>query len=266
MAVLAGMGLVLVSSIGTLVAGQAVPAWCQYVPASFQGVACRGSSTGCSCESFCNEQKDANNPECCGCGDAGAGAQQSAGATPVSQMYMLRGSSANLLQRQNGTESGTISAPPSSEIEALAAWRASAVHAEGPTGGATAVHASGGSQAQWHHGSATVVHAGGSGSATVVHAGGSGGSATYTSGSSSSSGGDSTSGDSTDGGSSATYSSGSSAGATYSGSSGATVVHTGGTVVQPGGATVVHHGGAAGGVTAAHHSGAHGSATVVHRR
>merc|ERR1712217_804101 len=53
-------------------AGQFVPAWCQYVPVSFQGVACRGSSAGCSCQSLCNGHKDVNNPECCGCGDGGA--------------------------------------------------------------------------------------------------------------------------------------------------------------------------------------------------
>merc|ERR1711948_237130 len=48
-------------------AGQPVPAWCRYVPVSVQGAACRGSSAGCSCESFCDGHKDANNPECCGC-------------------------------------------------------------------------------------------------------------------------------------------------------------------------------------------------------
>merc|ERR1711972_358630 len=76
-------------------AGQSVPAWCQYVPVPFQGVACRGSSAGCSCQSFCNGHKDVNNPECCGCGDGGAAAAQQHVAAPASQMYMLRGNFAS---------------------------------------------------------------------------------------------------------------------------------------------------------------------------
>mmetsp|Transcript_73056 Transcript_73056/g.184990 ORF Transcript_73056/g.184990 Transcript_73056/m.184990 type:complete len:206 (+) Transcript_73056:81-698(+) len=50
--------------------GQAVPAWCQYVPEDFQGVACRGSSQGCSCSSWCSSTPAVSqpwNPECCGC-------------------------------------------------------------------------------------------------------------------------------------------------------------------------------------------------------
>merc|ERR1719401_2533738 len=102
------MGLVLVSSVCTLVAGQAVPAWCQYVPVSFQGAACRGSSSGCSCQSFCNDKKDANNPECCGCVDTAEGAQQSASPTPASQMYMLRGSPTNQGQENRSHTEGNV--------------------------------------------------------------------------------------------------------------------------------------------------------------
>merc|ERR1711972_1248642 len=93
-------------------AGQSVPAWCRYVPVSFQGAACRGSSAGCSCESFCNGHKDANNPECCGCGEGGAAAPQQHGAAPASQMHMLRGNLASRveeLQDLSSTENRTTS-------------------------------------------------------------------------------------------------------------------------------------------------------------
>jgi len=50
---------------------KAVPAWCHFVPAEFQGVACRGSSgAGCTCKGFCQSTPRgswSNNPECCGC-------------------------------------------------------------------------------------------------------------------------------------------------------------------------------------------------------
>merc|ERR1712151_1170075 len=92
--------------------GQSVPAWCQYVPVSFQGAACRGSSAGCSCESFCNGHKDANNPECCGCGEGGAAAPQQHVPAPASQMHMLRGNLASRvekLQDLSSTENRTTS-------------------------------------------------------------------------------------------------------------------------------------------------------------
>merc|ERR1711920_1114885 len=49
---------------------KAVPSWCQYVPTSVQSAACRGSTSGCTCSSFCKDTPAAsrsNNPECCGC-------------------------------------------------------------------------------------------------------------------------------------------------------------------------------------------------------
>lgn len=54
------------------------PAWCQYVPNSFQQAACRGTNAqGCTCDGFC-QQIPANswqwNPQCCGCG-GGKGAK-----------------------------------------------------------------------------------------------------------------------------------------------------------------------------------------------
>jgi len=248
-------------------AAPAVPSWCQYVPVSLHGAACRGSSIGCACQSFCNGQKDANNPECCGCGDSSTGVQQKAGSAPVSQAYKLQGSPTSLQQRQSSMENSTISALPPAEVETLAAWHASAAHVGGTRGGATVVHA-GGAQPHWHHGSATIIHTGGSGGSATYTSGSSssGGGGTATSSSGSSSSGGSAGGEITSGGSSATYSSGSGGGEVYGGSSGGTVVHTGSTVVHTGGATAVHHGSAAGGMTAAHHSGPHGSATVVHRR
>jgi len=55
-------------------AAASVPAWCQYVPAPFQSVACRGSNaSGCTCSSFCQEtpvESWANNPECCACSES----------------------------------------------------------------------------------------------------------------------------------------------------------------------------------------------------
>merc|ERR1712186_157048 len=93
-------------------AGQPVPAWCRYVPVSFQGVACRGSSAGCSCQSLCNGHKDVNNPECCGCRDGGAAAPQQHVAAPASQTYMLRGNLASRVEEPQdlrSTENRTTS-------------------------------------------------------------------------------------------------------------------------------------------------------------
>merc|ERR1719215_164175 len=59
----------------------AVPAWCEYVPASEKSVACRGSSaSGCTCGNSCAQVPGNTwqwNPECCGCG-RGAGAKAAA--------------------------------------------------------------------------------------------------------------------------------------------------------------------------------------------
>mmetsp|Transcript_95114 Transcript_95114/g.248117 ORF Transcript_95114/g.248117 Transcript_95114/m.248117 type:complete len:539 (-) Transcript_95114:62-1678(-) len=47
------------------------PTWCRWVPESFREVACRGSSKGCKCQSWCDDWPAVFwewNPECCACG------------------------------------------------------------------------------------------------------------------------------------------------------------------------------------------------------
>merc|ERR1712137_592944 len=62
---------------------ESVPAWCHFVPAEFQSVACRGSNaSGCTCQDFCKDTPSSswpNNPECCSCN-----AEEASRATPSS--------------------------------------------------------------------------------------------------------------------------------------------------------------------------------------